>query len=163
MVGADQEWASHREALWDALQLCVKFNKGPVLELGSGPGSTPFLRAFCEENGLKFVSYETNPEYAKFHNSTLVSSIWDAPDWKLKFWGLVFIDHAPGESRAEVISYYANYQHLFDYMVVHDTQPAADHDYKMRDLFKHFTNVKDYPAQVAWTTLIKSNHAPSQP
>ena len=67
--------------------------------------------------------------------------------------GLVFIDHAPGERRKIDIARFADKAQI---IVCHDTEPAADHGYKMRVELKKFKYLIDYESDGAWATAVSN-------
>jgi len=120
--------SNHRILLWPAL----KMTTGDVVEFGSGHGSTPFLKKYCEDEGRSFKSFENHPDWSKKTGSNLIS------DWnKLPLMNVdvLFIDHAPGEQRKFDIIKNA---HCAKIIVVHDSEKAADHGYQMRQHIKLF-------------------------
>lgn len=112
-------WCNHRYFLWEALQ-ATEGSDLPVAEFGSGDGSTPFLRKYCEDAGRVFISYDGNQEWADKCGSIFI------PDWRpadiYKPYSVVLIDHAPGEHRHEAI---AILKDLADVIVIHDTEIGA--------------------------------------
>lgn len=124
-------WDSHRPLLWEALE-ATKHLQLPVLELGCGDGSTPFLREYCNDNNLELFSYDYNKEWAAKFGVPHVSN-WDNIPWR-KEYGVVLVDESPGEHRKISISKL----HHVKVLVAHDTEKAADHGYKMRaELLKY--------------------------
>lgn len=148
-------WDSHRPLLWAALQA----TDGLVMELGCGYGSTPFLSEYCKEKDRKFVSLENNKEwYEKLKDE--FSELRFIKDWKDAYdncYGaapsVLFIDHAPGERRRIDIALHANEAQI---IIAHDTEPAADHGYKMRAEFKKFKYMIDYETDGAWCTAVSN-------
>lgn len=120
--------SNHRIFLWEALKL----TDGLVVEFGSGHGSTPFLREYCEKNDRTFESFENHPEWAKVTGSNLISDWNDIP---LKKADVLFIDHAPGERRKHELVIYKDAAKI---IVIHDTEKAADHGYQCRQHFSKF-------------------------
>lgn len=94
-------------------------NTKPVLELGAGWYSTPFLYWDCLDKGISFTSYETDKEWVEALDgmSTWIDNYRDAPiDQE---WGVVFIDHAPAERRVVDV---LRLKDKADYIVLHDTE-----------------------------------------
>lgn len=120
--------SNHRVLLWEALKL----TDGLVVEFGSGHGSTPFLREYCEKEQREFESFENNKEWAKLTGSNLVADWNDIP---IKNADVLFIDHAPGERRKHDLFIYRNTAKI---IVIHDTEKAADHGYQCRQHFSKF-------------------------
>lgn len=121
--------SNHRILLWEALQL----TDGPVVEFGSGYGSTPYLDAYCHDNKRPFSTYDNNKEWAAKMDSVLTED-WDKVFIPLDT-GVLLIDHAPGERRKKDIVRFKNTAKI---IVCHDTELAADHGYQMRQHFGLF-------------------------
>lgn len=114
--GVQGNWDNHRIMLPLALEL----TKGLVIELGSGEGSTPFLRKYCKEEGREFRTYDHHPEWSEKMGAVHIAD-WDKAD----IWhpcGLLFVDHAPGEHRYIAIE---RMKDKADIIVVHDSEDAA--------------------------------------
>lgn len=140
-------WSNHRYLLWAALE-ATKHLKLPVLELGCGMGSTEFLRKYCSDNGLEFFSYDSDANYAKEFGSTHVPD-WDTIPWR-KDYAVVLVDEAPGEHRKISLARL----HHAKIVVAHDTEPAADHGYQMRDELKKYKYMVDWETNGAWATAV---------
>ena len=138
---------NHRILLWQALNS----TKGAVVEYGSGHGSTPYLRAYCRNQGRKFLSYDFNKDWSEKMQSTLVM------DWATVHaqacGSVILIDHSPGEDRKHALKALAN---SFDILVIHDTEPTGAGDYQVRPLFKEFKYVAEIPTDGAWTTAVSN-------
>lgn len=141
---------SHRPLLWAALES----TKGLVVEMGIGYGSTPFLTEYCKERNRELQSYENNQEWydkmkGEFPHIKFVKN-WDfvyvRPD-------VLFIDHAPGERRKVDIYRFSDIAKI---IVCHDTEPTADHGYKMRAELKKFKYLIDYETDGAWATAVSN-------
>lgn len=125
-------WGSHRPLLWHALEE-VKHLGLPVLELGCGDNSTPFLRQYCKDNKLILYSYDSKLPWAEKFGAIYVDD-WDSKGlWHMDY-GVVLLDLAPGEYRKTALKKL----HHVRIVVAHDVEVAADHGYKMRaELFKY--------------------------
>lgn len=145
----DSNWHSHRPLLYAALE-ATKHLKLPVLELGCGEGSTPRLQEYCKENDLQLLSYDYDAGYAKQYGGIHVSD-WNNIPWR-KEYGVVLVDESPGEHRKESIKLL----HHAKILVVHDTEPAADHGYKMRDELKKYKYMIDYQTDGAWASAVSN-------
>lgn len=147
---------SHLPVLMKVLNL----TDGPVLELGTGLFSTPFLHWACFDKRRKLVSYENKKQFFDFwiyddkrelvndysyHKVNLVEdSKWDNIDIS-EHWGVVFVDHNPGPRRREEMKRVANNA---DYVIIHDTDEKNDWYYKYSEyfpLFKYRWDSKIYP------------------
>lgn len=112
-------WNNHLPLLWLALEE-TKGSIKPVVEYGSGQGSTPYLREYCQYNNRPFFSYDNNREWAEQMNSVLVTD-WTSADI-YKPCSVCLVDCAPGEVRHEIM---AIMKDRADIVVVHDSEPKA--------------------------------------
>lgn len=148
LEGVNNNDLNHRILLWEAMQLTT----GKVVEFGSGHGSTPYLRKFCEESGREFESYDHNKEWAEATGATLVPfGNWDKVNVEAD---VLFIDHAPGEDRKHQI---VKYKDTAKILVIHDTEPPADHGYQTRQHYPGFKYWVEIRTNGAWATMV-SNH-----
>jgi hypothetical protein len=135
LLPTESNWDTHRPFLWLALAQVPPI--ADVVELGSGFGSTPFLRKFCHQPGESryFRSYDNNKEWCEKTGSEYVED-WDtAPIWQPC--GLLFVDHAPGEHRWKAIKTMAD---KADIIVFHDSEIGGAGNYmydKIYPLFKY--------------------------
>lgn len=144
---SDNDWDSHKEALWFAL----KNTTGDVVELGSGFGSTPFLKLYCAENNREFVTYETNEEWAEKSGSIFTDTYFK----ELGKIDLLFVDAAPGEIRKELIHFYKDAANV---IVVHDVECGAEYVYGMGAILSSFKNRLNYePAGKPHTAIVSNN------
>lgn len=144
----DSNWGSHRPLLWEALET-TKHLGLPVLELGCGENSTPYLKAYCRANKLKLYSYDFNKEWADKYGAQHVSD-WEAKAfWAMDF-GVALVDESPGEHRKLSL---AKLHHV-RIVVCHDTEPAADHGYKMRAELAKYKHMIDYKTDGAWASAV---------
>lgn len=140
---------NHRILLWEAMKLTT----GKVVEFGSGHGSTPYLRQHCSDLDREFQSYDHNPDWCKATGATLV----DNADWEkinVTNVDVLFIDHAPGERRKDDI---VKYKDIAKILVIHDTEPPADHGYQTRQHYPGFKYWVEIRTNGAWATAV-SNH-----
>ncbi len=120
----------------------------PILELGSGDWSTPMLHYMCAvEKTLvtadtdakwleKYRAYESAEH--KLHH---VERWENWPVLEQHFWGVAFVDCAPGGDRWKLIKRLQGHAH---FIVAHDSErdygTGANYEYeKIRPLFKHVT------------------------
>ena len=66
---------------------------------------------------------------------------------------VLFIDHAPGERRRVDIVRFAEAAEI---IIAHDTEPKADHGYKMRAELAKFRYQVDYETSGAWPTAVSN-------
>jgi hypothetical protein len=95
------KWSSFMPALGKALAVTT----GPVLEIGVGHFSTPFLHAYCEGAKRRLVSLEADAAWGdefeksygqnpETHSFIIGPYVYDV--LRLSKWGVVFIDNSPG-------------------------------------------------------------------
>lgn len=140
------------------LFMALETTKGDVVEMGCGHGSTTLLREYCKKRNL--FSYEEKQEWAdkfptqkKNHHLILVTD-WDCvKNNHQNTANVIFIDHAPGERRKEDI---LNFQNTKGIIVCHDTEPAADAGYQMRQHFSKFKFVVEVKTNGAWATALSN-------
>ena len=105
------------------------------------------------------MSYDTNNEwFSKFNipNKSLVRpDEWVALMKHAKpFASVIFIDQAPGEIREKCIAELSN--GFNGIIVAHDTEPAADYGYKMRQHFSKFKYKVEVKTDDAWATALSN-------
>lgn len=95
------KWGSHQPAL----AACLGATVGPVLEIGVGHFSTPFLSAYCRNADRRLVSIERDGEWyglfkgytARNHNVVNVTTYEDYVASAMQHeWAVCFIDNSPG-------------------------------------------------------------------
>jgi len=144
----------------------LEITEGPVLELGMGLFSTPFLHWACFEKKRRLLSCETKSRFNTFWifddkrekgNDYSYHSFQFIEDWNdldlSEHWSVVLVDHAPGPRRKEEIRRLANNA---DYIVVHDTNGRNDWHYKYTEvypLFKYRYDSKFYPQTTILSNL----------
>lgn len=156
---------SHRPLLIAA----VEKTDGPVLELGCGWGSTPVLHALCVKNNRFLLSTDTSKVWLeKFYHlkrpwhQFLYVPVYD-DDWEKnpkpwkwdvvgedKYWGVVLVDHRPGERRKADIWRLRN---SADILIVHDSETAG---YEYDKVFSTFKYQFTYKKINAWTTALSN-------
>lgn len=150
-----QGYGSHRPLLWEALE-ATKNLKRPVLELGAGESSTPYLRQYCKDNDLKFRSYDSDHAWAKKMGVYYNDGNWDKLNcWDIH-WGVVLLDLAPGEYRRVALM-----NLNAEVIVLHDSEPVGWNasDYRVRPLFSKFKYmIDDIPKEkgAPWTTALSN-------
>ena len=138
---------THLPALMRALAL----TDGPVLELGMGLGSTPYLHYACALAGRWLVSYENDAGWAeKFkpyqsdRHSIRVVDNWNAAgiekDWG-KPWSVALVDHSPSERRVTEI---CRLRDCVQYIVAHDSNGRWDKHYHYSTIYPLFRYRTDW-------------------
>ena len=151
-------WSSHRPFLWQALE-ATKESIYPILEMGCGFGSTPYLREYALYSLRKLRSIDNNKEWADRFNAEHTKN-WDYMQWFYKqMYSTVLIDHAPGEHRKVALDLFARHQIHSEIIVIHDSEEKGWNasDYQVRPIFKRIRYVKDDVPKVkgVWRLLRK--------
>jgi hypothetical protein len=158
LLGVDN-WSNHRHLLYPALE-ATKDSPHPVLEMGCGDGSTPFLKKYCESAGRKLRSMDNNKTCAERFGAEHTN--WNPMEWFYKRqYSVVLIDHAPGEKRREALELFAQFPIHFQVLVVHDSEPKGWNasDYQVRPVFNRFKYMIDYKSEKpgAWASALSNN------
>jgi len=142
-----------------ALIKAVMASDGPILELGTGLFSTPFLHYACYENKRELVSYDNEIDYYEFnkpfendYHKVIFVEDWDKIDLS-KHWSVALVDHHPGSRRRFEIARLAN---NVDYVIVHDTQPRSGSRYKYSRVFPLFKYRRDFGREKPLTTVLSN-------
>lgn len=145
MQRINPDWSSHIPVLIRALEI----TDGPVLELGIGYGSTPLLHALCFEKNRPLVSYEHRGEWVKTFqkyidagHEIIAVTDWDDIDLGRLKWSVALVDHAPAERRVEEIRRLCDLN--VEFIIVHDTQPIAEDEYRYSQIYPLFKYRWDY-------------------
>ena len=137
----------------------VNLTNGPILELGMGLYSTPFLHFTCYSTKRKLVSFERDPEWFRnfddcasdFHEINLIKS-WD----KLpvdNYYDVAFIDQSPGRHRPLTAVKLANFA---KYIILHDTEPEFDKYYGYSRIYHLFKYRFDYQETFPHTSIVSN-------
>ncbi len=147
------------------LKKAIAQTEGPILEMGVGPNSTPYLHYVSDEYHRHVTSYEVNPEYyemskgyqSQYHDVKLVDSYNDAnigKSWN-GIWSVAFIDHAPAERRIVDIMRVKDNAIM---IVCHDSEMESDWLYRYSEiypLFKYRYDTNDHPTQTTVLSMFK--------
>ena len=158
-VLGDLGYGSHVAILGGA----VLRTTGPVLEIGSGHSSTPFLHEICAAQGRHLVTLELDAAWIENfvdlrtpgHEVILATTDVAKSPLLREDWGVVFIDHSPGETRGAVIT--AARDHA-EYVVAHDTEEIAN--YGMEPSLNAFKYRRDFRRNRPWTTVASMTKEP---
>lgn len=127
-----------------ALIKAVSRTEGPILELGTGMFSTPYLHYACYEDKRKLVSYESDPEYYEWaklfeneYHQVIFVEDWNALDLS-GHWSVALIDQLPRERRRfDIVKLKDN----VDYIIAHDAKARIEDSYykysRVYPLFKY--------------------------
>jgi len=147
-------WSNHRYLLWPALE-ATKHIGLPVLELGCGNGSTPYLQKYCSDNELRLGSFDFDKEWADKFDANYISN-WDDIIFDSHY-SVVLVDHSPGEHRKEALKKLTHSKII----IIHDSEPAGWNasDYQVREqfgLFKYVFDLKSEEPEGAWATALSN-------
>lgn len=145
---------------------------GPVLELGMGLFSTPYLHWACYDTRRKLVSYESKEsfnnlfvfddprevgnKYEEYHQIIYVpDNKWDEVDLFAEHWSVVLVDHAPGRRRRVEINRLSIHA---DYILVHDSDDLPKHKehYRFDEIYPLFKYRYDYDKVFPRTTVLSN-------
>ena len=158
-------WNNHRPLLFLALE---ETEKGNVIEMGCGDGSTQVLHDYCKAAKRKLISMDSNKEYidkyeelknAK-HKFLLVENWEEAVDENIKGATVVLIDHAPGEDRGFRLKQLEGFKGI---VVCHDSEPSPCGGNYGWDFtkWKHVVHVKspmNGDTNGTWATAVSNSH-----
>lgn len=155
--------------MYPLLTACLN-TKGPIIEFGMGEYSTPLLHTIGESQCRDIISTDTSKEWiynfsnmgSKYHKLYYVPvyeddfeknpkpEMWDTVGSQFEYYGVVFIDHRPGERRRVEIEKYKN---KADILVVHDT---GQKDYQYENVLNKFKFRYDCKRYTPYTTLVSN-------
>lgn len=146
-----KSWTTHMGVLVKVLLA----SDGDVVEMGTGPASTPLLHWVCKDMNRRLISYENNTEfynYARQYRSRLHRIIfvkdWDEVDAKTHR-SVVFIDHAPSERRqVDAI----RFKNSADYIIIHDTQAESVY----ANVWQHFKYIYTWRQCRPWVSIVSN-------
>lgn len=154
MINISVEYGSHIPHLIKIMNI----TNGPVLELGMGIFSTPYLHFACYPN-RRLVSYENHKDFYDWLSPMKKDyhEIYFVTDWdKINIsghWSIVLVDHDPTSRRKEEIKRLAN---SADYIVVHDTNPRLDRKYRYSEIYPLFKFRKDFNQEKPYTSILSN-------
>jgi len=133
---------------------------GPVLELGVGFCSTPYLHWACYPTKRRLVSYEHNPEYYRYANSweddfhhIHCIDDWDKVDLS-EPWSVAFVDHAPSRRRGIECEKLLH----AEYVVVHDSENSQATKYGLHRVYRKFKYRYKYTNAFPFTSVWSNIH-----
>ena len=141
-------WSTHLPVLSKIMSM----SKGPVLELGSGIFSTPFLYWMSKHQNREFHSYDNDPKYAERLVGFGVKIVdkWNEIDIDNIHWGVVFIDHHPAQRR-RIDAY--RLRNKADFIIIHDSNGT---EYEWEKLYPHFKYQYNYKKARPNTTILSN-------
>lgn len=147
LLEAKNDYGSHKPLIYLILNKDIECH--PFAEFGSGE-STFVFRDFCNANGRKFESYETDVEWSSYNGSKQIN---DYKDIHLLDGYILFIDSKPGEQRKDLIKWNKDKYIL----IVHDTEPYAQRVYDIEDILSKFKYRVDFTPEYLPHTTALSN------
>ena len=127
---------------------------GPVLELGAGLNSTPFLYWLCRDQGRKFVSYDNDQAWIdRVGYPIQFVDNWDKTDIDKAHWSVALMDHRPGERRPIDA---ARLKDNADFIILHDSEPELDKFYGYEKIYPLFKYRFDYKKVLPNTTVLSN-------
>lgn len=141
------------------LQKIINLTRGPVLELGGGAFSTPFLHWACFDNKRTLVTFDNEAKYFDdiksyendYHKVNFVED-WNKVDLS-GHWSMALVDHHPNLRRKEEIKRLAN---SCDYIVVHDTEGKWKHKFEYYKIYPLFKYRWDYTKVLPHTSVLSN-------
>ena len=138
----------------------MEMTRGPVLELGMGQFSTPFLDMMCRNQKRLLASYDNDPKwhernkrYEHEHHKVILVEDWAKMDIDSTHWSVVLIDHKPAPRRRDEavrLKYKANY------ILLHDSEENVRTFYGYRRILPQFKYRYNYDKLIP-NTLVLSN------
>jgi hypothetical protein len=155
-MGTSVGYSSHLPVLMKVMNMTY----GPVLELGTGMYSTPYLHWACYPTRRRLLSIDSQSKYldlmerfrCDWHSLQLVNN-WDDANIA-GHWDVVLVDHEPCGRRIQEIKRLAN---SALYIVVHDSELRRDKDYHYKEIYPLFEYKWDFK-DVYPHTCILSNY-----
>jgi len=137
----------------------MEISEGPVLELGTGFYSTPYLHWACFQQNRKLVSYDASLLYFELASGCArdFHEVYFVKDWNKinisQHWGIALVDHEPILQRLVDIQRLANNS---DYIVLHDSEESNDYAYKYSEIYSLFKYRYDYNKRLPHTTVVSN-------
>lgn len=128
--------------------------KGPVLELGCGFSSTPFLYWLCQDQDRLFKSFDNDKDWIeKVGYPVEFVTDWDKIDIDNTHWSVALVDHRPGDRRIVDIE---RLKDKADFIILHDSEPEVDKFYLYRRIYPLFKYRFDYVKFLPNTTVLSN-------
>lgn len=139
----------------------VGITSGPILELGAGFFSTPFLHWACRRSGRRLVTMERNQEmvdyfrrYNKGGHSIVHTPRWEDADLSGP-WSLALVDHDQGVHRGEALRQLLDQA---DFVIAHDTQRKHFKKYNYTDTLGLYRHSFQYRGAYPYTTILSNKY-----
>lgn len=142
------------------LHKVVSLTTGPILELGVGYCSSPYLHWMCNPTRRPIVSYENNPSYYDFakqwedtFHQVLCVTEWDGIDLSGP-WSVAFVDHEPPHRRAVETSKLTH----AEFVVIHDTENSQNRKYRISTVIRLYKYHWKWTGAVPHTSVLSNLH-----
>lgn len=151
------DWGSHMPVLMQVLERST----GPILELGTGLFSTPYLHWVSYLQRRELVSFDSEASYLKTFRGyrSDLHKIYHTEDWDTididRHWSVALVDHAPAERRVKEIARLANNT---DFVVIHDSDPAVAQHYHYDTVYPLYKYRFDFITGHPNTTVLSNTH-----
>ena len=139
----------------------IEKTDGPILELGIGLYSTPYLHYACLPTKRKLVSYDNSEGWVRYFRDcrTDFHEVNHIDDWdKLpinNFYDVVFVDHAPARRRITEVRRLVDHA---DYVVIHDSNGRFENWYHYSLIYPLFKYQYEYGVLMPHTTVLSNLH-----
>lgn len=130
----NNNWCNHKTLLLLALELTAGSSE-PVAEYGCGDGSSNHLRNYCLEHGRKFLSYDSNEEWANKCGAIYIED-WGTSDVFDGKFSVCFVDMAPGYFRKRAVELLKG---KCEILVIHDSEHGGAGDYGLEPNLSKWT------------------------
>lgn len=142
-----------------ALMAVLDHTQGPVLELGTGVFSTPFLHYYCLLHKRHLVSYDNSAEwngwvdyYKSPDHEILYVDDWDKAQIE-KPWDVALVDHSPDVRRIVEVKRLAN---LAKYIIIHDSNARHEKTYHYSQIYPLFTYRRTWNSDNRHTDILSN-------
>jgi len=152
-INLGKSYTTHVGVLVKVLQM----SKGDVIEMGTGPYSTPLLHWVCKGMGRHLISYEDNLEYYNFARQyrSGFHSIRQVTDWDKvgipPHCGVVLIDHMPSIRRGIDA---LRFKDSADYIILHDTEAVKTYGYDK--IWPNFKYIYTWKESCPWVSVVSN-------
>jgi hypothetical protein len=154
-------WATHLPVLMRLLDATT----GPVLELGAGLFSSPYLHYRCAQQGRDVVTLETDAKYVRFVRAyrSPTHRIHHVASWDVAVlvgahpWAVVLVDQSPDMDRVDCARRLVTHAR---FLVLHDSQPDAHGQSLYDTLYPDVTYRVDCLSSLPHTTVVSQTDDP---
>lgn len=152
---------------------CVEKTSGPILELGLGWFSTPYLHyrsvldgryVLSVDNDKGWVKRFATSDFAAYHYQNAKHKFGYTKNWEdflisppndYDLWAVVLVDHSPSERRIEEVKRLAN---LAEYIIIHDSNEKFEKDYHYSKIYPLFKYKRVWDGDQRHATVLSNFH-----